>query len=349
MAGTVVQVATTSTKSTIGGTVKTQQLLHVVEEGTQSAVERLSPYVEQALRESGEFADQTYTKLRPAIKEAQIRGARLAADTFDKVHPAIDDALDRVSPAVDATVRKVRPAVDDALGRIPGTVDFAREKVQAELLPQLAEQLRVLAAQPLAREFKVAVASAALADQLEQVSGTPKRSGWKTFGKIVLAGAVLGGVVVALRKLFSDPSAGWETHPSGDNAYVADPFAGATDVAETAEQKAGGLVDDVTTVAEDASAAVKDKAEEVGEDIEAKLDELAEKTDGGDADPLADSPYGEGSYVGEKPPSEYVIKGNDRSMKYHVPGMAAYDRTIAEVWFATEEAAQAAGFTKAQR
>ena len=55
------------------------------------------------------------------------------------------------------------------------------------------------------------------------------------------------------------------------------------------------------------------------------------------------------SYVGDNPPEGYVIKGNDRSMKYHVPGSGGYDRTIADVWFATEEAAQAAGFTKAQR
>lgn len=36
-------------------------------------------------------------------------------------------------------------------------------------------------------------------------------------------------------------------------------------------------------------------------------------------------------------------------MKYHVQGSAAYERTIAEVWFNSEEAAQAAGFVRAQR
>ena len=36
-------------------------------------------------------------------------------------------------------------------------------------------------------------------------------------------------------------------------------------------------------------------------------------------------------------------------MKYHVPGSAANEQTIAEVWFETEEAAQAAGFVRAQR
>jgi large subunit ribosomal protein L17 len=33
-------------------------------------------------------------------------------------------------------------------------------------------------------------------------------------------------------------------------------------------------------------------------------------------------------------------------MLYHVPGSAFYDRTVPEVWFASEEAAEAAGFNK---
>ena len=44
-----------------------------------------------------------------------------------------------------------------------------------------------------------------------------------------------------------------------------------------------------------------------------------------------------------------MIKGNERSMKYHVQGNGGYQRTIADVWFASEEAAVAAGFSKAQR
>ena len=58
---------------------------------------------------------------------------------------------------------------------------------------------------------------------------------------------------------------------------------------------------------------------------------------------------GEGVYVGNEPPEGYVIKGNDRSMKYHVPEAAGYARTTAEVWFNSEEAAQQAGFIRAQR
>lgn len=59
--------------------------------------------------------------------------------------------------------------------------------------------------------------------------------------------------------------------------------------------------------------------------------------------------FGPDSYKGDNPPEGFIIKGNERSMKYHVPGTGGYERTIAEIWFTTEEAAQAAGFTKAQR
>ena len=342
--------------------MKTKKLLRAVEDGAHTAADYLSPYVEQALREGGELAEETYSRIRPVLKDARIRSARLASDTFERVHPVIDDALDRVSPAVDATVKAVKPAVDDVLQRIPPTVDLAREKVQADYLPRIADLLHELARQPLARELRVAAASAALAKELEKVA-KPKRSGWRTFGKVVLAGAVLGGVVVAIRKLLADPSTGWETH-TPKTAYVADPVA---DVAEEVEEQvadvtkaAAGLVDDLTDKVAEVVEDVKEKAEEVvedageaaagaAEDIEARLDRLADEAEGGDASPLAGNPYGEGSYVGDEPPAGYDIKGNDRSMKYHVRGSAAYERTIAEVWFNSEEAAQAAGFIRAQR
>lgn len=60
--------------------------------------------------------------------------------------------------------------------------------------------------------------------------------------------------------------------------------------------------------------------------------------------PFASSPYGPGSYVGAEPPQGYVVKGNTRSMKFHLPGQPWYDRTTAEVWFDSAESAQTAGF-----
>ena len=62
-----------------------------------------------------------------------------------------------------------------------------------------------------------------------------------------------------------------------------------------------------------------------------------------------DAPYGEGSHAPLDDPDEapegFEIKGNADSMLYHLPGTPFYDRTVAEVWFATPEAAEAAGFS----
>ena len=77
-----------------------------------------------------------------------------------------------------------------------------------------------------------------------------------------------------------------------------------------------------------------------------------------EGEPVSESPIaderperwsGEGVYVGHEPPAGFVIKGNERSKKYHLPESAGYGRTVAEVWFNSEEAAQQAGFVRAQR
>lgn len=46
-------------------------------------------------------------------------------------------------------------------------------------------------------------------------------------------------------------------------------------------------------------------------------------------------------------PEGFEIKGNQDSGKYHTPASPWYGKTIAEVWFRTEEAAEKAGFVKA--
>ncbi len=66
------------------------------------------------------------------------------------------------------------------------------------------------------------------------------------------------------------------------------------------------------------------------------------------ADDVADAPYGEGSAAptGDgSAPDGFPIKGNADSMKYHEPESPWYEQTVAEVWFATAAAAEAAGFT----
>src|SRR5690606_29469601 len=46
-------------------------------------------------------------------------------------------------------------------------------------------------------------------------------------------------------------------------------------------------------------------------------------------------------------PEGFSVKGNKDSMKYHVEGSRWYDQTVAEVWFRSAEAAEAAGFVPA--
>jgi len=106
------------------------------------------------------------------------------------------------------------------------------------------------------------------------------------------------------------------------------------------------------------------KAAEIADDAQAdstldKADaEAAEKAAeyaGGDADNDGEtnatdqSPHGEGSHApidGDEMPEGFPIKGNADSMLYHLPDTSFYNRTVAEVWFNTEEAAKAAGFTR---
>ena len=54
--------------------------------------------------------------------------------------------------------------------------------------------------------------------------------------------------------------------------------------------------------------------------------------------PLAD-PY--------QAPEGYFIKANTHSGLYYTPDSALYDNTLPEVWFASEEVAQANGFVRA--
>ena len=63
-----------------------------------------------------------------------------------------------------------------------------------------------------------------------------------------------------------------------------------------------------------------------------------------------DAPFGEGSaapLADGSAPEGFDIKGNQGSKKFHTPDSPWYGRTKAEVWFATPEAAKAAGFVNA--
>ena len=88
------------------------------------------------------------------------------------------------------------------------------------------------------------------------------------------------------------------------------------------------------------AAATETTAEEAGDDV---VD--AQMT----ADAVVGAPYGEGSHAplpDGSQPDGFPIKGNADSMLYHTPSSRHYAQTVAEVWFATEAAAEEAGFSK---
>jgi len=113
--------------------------------------------------------------------------------------------------------------------------------------------------------------------------------------------------------------------------------------------------------AADTEAAETEAAETEAADTEAAETEAAEPSRSATDAPAAGSetaksepaeadaaPFGEGSHApldGDAQPAGFPIKGNASSRLYHRPGTPFYESTIAEVWFASAEAAVAAGFS----
>ncbi|SNC62671.1 LSU ribosomal protein L17P [Kytococcus aerolatus] len=97
-------------------------------------------------------------------------------------------------------------------------------------------------------------------------------------------------------------------------------------------------------------AAVSEPVEETTETVEAPAEETTEaSTEAAVTRSGKPVPTGGAAALedGSAPSEEFVVKGNMDSMKYHQPGGRWYASTVAEVWFRTEEDAEAAGFKKA--
>ncbi len=106
-------------------------------------------------------------------------------------------------------------------------------------------------------------------------------------------------------------------------------------------------------------ASLEDQAAEIVDATAASMAEAGEDYDAEQADSDQDSvvdaddatPFGPLSHAPlddvHEAPEGYPIKGNADSMKYHQLEGRWYEQTVAEVWFATPEAAEEAGFTEA--
>ncbi|AZZ39818.1 hypothetical protein C0Z10_08710 [Acidipropionibacterium jensenii] len=292
------------------------------------------------------------------LRAAQEKAAPLAAQAADRIGPLTEQAAERgrraVAEAREVTQQKVVPAVKQAY-----------ESFQKDVLPELEVRAREVASSPAVEEAtrRGQAALSALKGQTAGagataagvVAASPKLSrkarkaakkaekklakADRKSHKVLKTFLILGGLgaagIIAARKFLGSSDDGWTAREPAET-YSWTPKAPTTEPAPAPEAE------------KPAPQASAPSPESPGETSgEATMTEEGAPVPEG-VETTADAPADD-SYVGNEPPEGYVIKANSRSKKYHLPGSAGYDRTITDIWFASEEAAEAAGFTKAQR
>lgn len=248
---------------------------------------------------------------------------------------AVSDAKEKVTPYVEQAIQKAAPVAQDALHNV-------NETFHNEVCPKLHELWEQAYQNPQVKEATnrgmstIAALRGDLALPERKLPGKPKKSFATKLLSFIGIAAVIAGIVVVVKTILGSEDDGWAPQDSDDDAdWPKSPLKNAAaKVKETVAEAKDKVSEKVSDLA--------DKGEELGEAAKKVSDEAKQGTE--DA-----KDYGEGSFVGSEPPEGYVIKGNERSMKYHVPDAAGYDRTNADVWFASEEAAEKAGFTRALR
>lgn len=314
-----------------------------------AAIDHAAAALNQALAALSSYVATAQSKAGPAAKNAIGKTIEAAENARDKVEPKLNDAYAAVSPTLTGAYAAVSPSIDSA-----------RQRVQDDLLPKLTDLLHEAENHPAIAEAQKRGSAAVKAFKGEVAVPEPakkKRNAGKTIAKVIAVGALLAGAAVAVRQFLLSKDDGWTAHepspaytpptrPENEVVFTtstpADGAASAEDVTEevpVADVHGHHHDPDVTTEGDP----VSDMVEEGGPlGSDGQTDEQAATAAGANV-------YGEGAYTGAEPPEGFIIKGNERSKKYHVPESGGYERTIADVWFNSEEAAQAAGFSKAQR
>ncbi|MGL5247912.1 MAG: hypothetical protein ACRC8U_06925, partial [Brooklawnia sp.] len=221
--------------------------------------------------------------------------------------------------------------------------ETAKERVEHDVYPVFQDLWTDANENPTVQEASRRGRSAVAALRgdllLPEPKPVPAKRGGGLLGKILAVlgiAALVGVVVIAIRAVLGSDDDGWSPaepmrpgHEDEEAAWGDSPFESDSDV-DTSPQE---------SVAE-AEEAMVSEGGPLNQEEQSGAGESAQRAEQG---------YGEGAYVGSEPPEGFIIKGNERSMKYHTPEAAGYDRTNADVWFNSEEAALAAGFIRALR
>lgn len=327
------------------------------------ALEAAAHYLTAAQEKAGPLAAQAAEKLGPLAEQARDAGARAQSSLQPALGNAKELAQDKVVPAL----------------------QHAYEGFQKDVLPEIADRAEKVTQHPVTKEAtrRGQAAVAALRGNAVEIAHQAKEKGYdiaeaagveaperrrkgrlkKFFGITALIGGLTAAGVMVGRRFLAKADGGWTAHePTETYSWTPKSAEARPAAAEDAEKKGA---DDKDAGSKGAGADVKpgestgtDKASEPEPDavmtdeggpVLAEEETTAETSTVLSEDAPAATEATAHSYVGDNPPEGFVIKGNDRSKKYHVPGSGGYDRTIADVWFASEKDAEAAGFTKAQR
>lgn len=316
------------------------------------AADRVGPIAQQTAERVAPFAQSTAERLQPYAEQTAAKVGPYARQAADRVGPYAQDAAERIAPYADQAKRQgasyaaqavdtLAPKVDDAMARVSPAVEDARDRLESDVVPRMSDKLHEAAVATTAA--KVANSGKGLAGKKssskELANSRPKpkkKSRWVVRAGIVAA--VGAAAAFAARKLLGgrDPESEWTVEPTT-------PYASTT----IAEPQASPRQSQADPDAKAASAATPSEpaASPATENV---TDQTAPESGTRETTTAETSPYGEGSYVGPEPPTGFTIKGNDRSMKYHLPDSSGYAKTQTDVWFNSAEAAEKAGFSRAQ-
>lgn len=288
------------------------------------------------MESAAELADQVRPKIESAVETAREKLGPVVAEAREKAGPALADAREQAAVQLADAREKAGPALADAREKAAEQLADAKKKAA----PVIAEGRKGAAKKAASGK---AMAAAGLATIAPGMAPQKKKGG--RLKKVLLLGGLLaiGGVV--FKKLRGDRSqSNWQSSytpsTSGSAGTVSDsPAAGSAAAAASAS-------------ADDAGAASPDEAlsdAAAGPHVDTTPDAPAEVVDL----PVQENQpeYGDGAARsnpgGGAPDASYTIKGVEKSQEFHTPGSPSYDGTVAEVWFQSEEAAEAHGFSRA--
>jgi vacuolar-type H+-ATPase subunit H len=300
-------------------------------------------------------------------REERVMRLRKKKTFMDQATDFAESLLPTLESAVETAREKAGPLIQDAKDRAVPLIHEARDNAA----PLLA-QGRSIAAEKAAQASSLAAERAAMGLDLAQarlaeLNGEEPKRKTHRLRKLVLLGAVAGLGAVAYKKV--NGGEGWQasyapepppapsTPSSNNTAPASAPAAPTVDavIPETVDDAAAASPDEAISDAATGPHAVTDPdhpAEvvaltETPEAPEATAVEPAATVESAD-EAAAKSPYGAGSALplagGASPDPAYTIKGNADSMLFHTSDSPWFNRTIAEVWFTDERAAEAAGF-----